>query len=201
MNKFQKGFVALTIVLVIVTLAALGAASWFWYQSTQDAEVTSVNSFEECVAAGYAIGESHPRQCFVPGGQSFTEKAEDPDTQQTEVDEYVEYSSQKGEVVRLKTPRANYVIGSPLVVEGQVKGNWSFEADFPVELADESKEQIVKQHATLQGDWMTEEYVHFKATLIFKQPGDLSKGFLILRKSNPSGLAENDDFVEIPVSF
>jgi hypothetical protein len=33
-----------------------------------------IGSFEECVAAGYPVMESYPRQCRVPGGQSFTEQ-------------------------------------------------------------------------------------------------------------------------------
>jgi len=33
-----------------------------------------IGSFEECVAAGYPVMESYPRQCRVPGGPTFTEK-------------------------------------------------------------------------------------------------------------------------------
>jgi len=32
-----------------------------------------IGNFEECVAAGYPVMESYPRQCRVPGGPSFTE--------------------------------------------------------------------------------------------------------------------------------
>jgi hypothetical protein len=32
-----------------------------------------VDSFEECVAAGYPVMESYPRQCRVPGGPTYTE--------------------------------------------------------------------------------------------------------------------------------
>lgn len=31
-----------------------------------------INSFEECVAAGYPVMESYPPQCAVPGGETFT---------------------------------------------------------------------------------------------------------------------------------
>lgn len=34
----------------------------------------SITSFEECVAAGYPVMESYPRQCAVPGGETFTEE-------------------------------------------------------------------------------------------------------------------------------
>lgn len=33
-----------------------------------------VNSFEECVNAGYPVQESFPRKCSVPKGPSFTEE-------------------------------------------------------------------------------------------------------------------------------
>ena len=32
-----------------------------------------INSFEECVNAGYPVMESYPRQCATPDGRSFTE--------------------------------------------------------------------------------------------------------------------------------
>jgi hypothetical protein len=32
-----------------------------------------IRSFAECVAAGYPVMESYPRQCSVPGGPGFTE--------------------------------------------------------------------------------------------------------------------------------
>jgi hypothetical protein len=36
--------------------------------------VPQIRSFDECVAAGYPVMESYPRQCRVPGGPSFTEE-------------------------------------------------------------------------------------------------------------------------------
>jgi hypothetical protein len=37
-----------------------------------------VSSFEECVAAGYPVMESYPRQCQTPDGQNFVEEINDP---------------------------------------------------------------------------------------------------------------------------
>jgi len=203
MNNKKQGSSALTLVLVIITLVSLGTAGWFWYgaetKNSNNPNVSeSISSFDDCVAAGFPVAESFPRQCFVPNGAGFTEEIKQTET---EAAEYVEYTSQKGEIVKIKTPRSGYVIGSPLIIEGQVKGSWSFEASFPLELLDANKKLIVEDHATLQGDWMSEEYVSFKATLNFKNPAGLTNGFLVLRKDNPSGLAENEDFLEIPVGF
>jgi hypothetical protein len=33
-----------------------------------------IRNFEECVAAGYPVMESYPRQCSVPGGSTFVEQ-------------------------------------------------------------------------------------------------------------------------------
>lgn len=59
--------------------------------------------------------------------------------------------------------------------------------------------------AQAKSDWMTTDFVPFEATLEFVKPefiGDFSKrGFLILKKDNPSGLPEHDDALEITVWF
>ena len=39
-----------------------------------------VTSFAECVAAGYPVMESYPRQCRVPGGPTFVEQLPPPIT-------------------------------------------------------------------------------------------------------------------------
>jgi hypothetical protein len=36
--------------------------------------VMAIRNFEECVAAGYPVMESYPRQCRVPGGPTFIEE-------------------------------------------------------------------------------------------------------------------------------
>ena len=60
---------------------------------------------------------------------------------------------------------------------------------------------IAEGHAEAQSDWMTEEFVPFKAVLTFNAPAYKNYGTLILRKDNPSGLPEHDDALEIPVLF
>jgi hypothetical protein len=34
----------------------------------------NINTFEECINAGYPIMESYPRRCSVPGGPTFAEE-------------------------------------------------------------------------------------------------------------------------------
>lgn len=108
---------------------------------------------------------------------------------------------EKKDLIRLDTPRPNDVIKSPLVIAGEARGNWFFEASFPVILTDANGVTIAQGIATAQGEWMTTEFVPFTATLIFKNPQYKNNGSLILKKDNPSGLPENEDNLDIPVLF
>lgn len=103
-------------------------------------------------------------------------------------------------LVRLTTPRPNDEITSPLVVTGEARGNWYFEASFPVRLLDGNGKELVVVPAQAQGDWMTTEFVPFRAELTFTPP-DTKEGTLILEKDNPSGLPEHADEVRIPIRF
>lgn len=102
--------------------------------------------------------------------------------------------------VRLATPRPNSEITSPLIVTGEARGNWYFEASFPVRLLDGNGKEITVIPAQAQGDWMTTEFVPFRAELTFTPP-DTKEGTLILEKDNPSGLPEYADEVRIPIRF
>jgi len=55
-------------VILVISLWIVGAA----YRQRQF--VAGIESFEECVAAGYPVAESYPRQCHVPDGHGFTEQ-------------------------------------------------------------------------------------------------------------------------------
>lgn len=110
------------------------------------------------------------------------------------------------ERVRLTSPLPGAVVTSPLTITGEAAG-WYFEGSFPVSLVNWDGLIIAEGVATAQGDWMTSEFVPFVATVTFTSPyasGDpdfMKRGTLILQKDNPSGLPENDEAKEIPVSF
>ena len=109
------------------------------------------------------------------------------------------------DLVILETPLPEAQVVSPLVIKGKARGNWFFEASFPIILADWDERIIAEGIAQAKSDWMTADLVPFEATLEFQKPefiGDFSKrGFLILKKDNPSGLPEHDDALEITVWF
>ena len=102
--------------------------------------------------------------------------------------------------IRVTSPTANAIITSPLVVTGEARGTWYFEASFPVQLLDANRNEIAIIPAQAQEDWMTENFVPFAVTLDFILPAT-DTGFLVLKKDNPSGLPEHDAHIEIPVRF
>jgi hypothetical protein len=146
----------------------------------------ALNSFDECIGAGYPILESYPRQCKTPNGKTFVED--------------IGNELEKINLIQITKPRPNETIQSPLEIKGEARGYWFFEADFPVKLLDENGELIASGIAQAQGDWMTEDFVPFESILEFEVP-ETDKGVLILEKDNPSGLPENADELRIPVRF
>ncbi|MEK7067027.1 MAG: GerMN domain-containing protein [Patescibacteria group bacterium] len=106
----------------------------------------------------------------------------------------------KEDLIEVDSPLPNQEIESPLLVTGQARGYWFFEASFPVKLLDGNGKEIAVKPAEAQEEWMTEEFVPFKSTLEFKIPGT-DFGTLVLEKDNPSGLPEKADELRVPVRF
>ncbi|MCC6405255.1 MAG: hypothetical protein IT405_02610 [Candidatus Yanofskybacteria bacterium] len=92
-------------------------------------------------------------------------------------------------------------VSSPLRVSGKARGSWFFEGSFPVILTDWDGLIIATVPAQAMGEWMTTEWVPFEATVVFEKPAYSSRGALILKKDNPSGLPQFDDAREITVFF
>lgn len=65
-----------SIVLVLIGLVmglVIGGAVGYFAATSGQPKNQGINSYEECVAAGYPIMESYPARCSVPGGKSFTQ--------------------------------------------------------------------------------------------------------------------------------
>ncbi len=145
-----------------------------------------INNFEACIDAGYAVRESYPRQCSAPDGKIFAED--------------IGNEFRKWDVIKIANPRPNQEIKSPLTIKGEAKGPWFFEAQFPIKLLDGNKKIIATAVVHAQEDWMTDEFVTFETVLDFEKPST-KKRTLVLEKSNPSGLNQNADQLEVPVVF
>lgn len=166
----------------IVIIAALVLIGGLF--QTQD--YTEVSSFEECVEAGNPVMESYPRQCRSAGGVLFVEDVD------IKVDTH--------DLIRIDQPRPSSVVSSPLSIAGEARGNWFFEASFPIALLDANGSIVAEYFAEAQDEWMTTEFVPFISTVTFSRPTTL-QGELVLKKSNPSGLPEYDDEIRIPIAF
>lgn len=113
---------------------------------------------------------------------------------------YVVVSRNADDFIIIEQPKSGDTISSPLVIKGEARGNWYFEASFPIKLIDANGKQLAVTTAQAKGDWMTTEFVPFEANLTFTTPTTES-GTLILEKDNPSGLPQNADERRIPVKF
>lgn len=171
----------LPIAFVVLIIAGLGV----WWQFGQK-QIAVVNNFEECTKAGNPVMESYPRQCRH-GDKTFTEN--------------IGNELEKADFIRIDSPRPNQVVQSPLTITGQARGQWFFEASFPVFLTDWDGKIMAQGIATAKSEWMTADFVPFEATLTFTVDKEIysNRGTLILRKDNPSGLPEHDDALEIPL--
>lgn len=63
---------SIAIIIAVLVFVLIGSAA---YVLTTKFMKSDINSFEECVAAGYPILETYPRQCSV-NGRIFTEKTD-----------------------------------------------------------------------------------------------------------------------------
>lgn len=75
----QKGFthIAITVVSFIVATVIFVGAWWLFFGGADDVTINTnttavIDSFEDCIAAGYPAMESYPRQCST-GSETFTE--------------------------------------------------------------------------------------------------------------------------------
>ncbi len=109
-------------------------------------------------------------------------------------------AEKKIETICVNKLKENTLIKSPLEISGRARGNWFFEASFPIQLLDRSGAVLAQTVGQAQGDWMTADLVPFTAELKFEAPlGDT--GTLIFKRDNPSGLPQNDASLTLPIKF
>lgn len=170
--------------IVVVVIAVSGLI--VLYNSKTVEKNIIVTNFEECAKAGNPVMESYPRQCRHDK-ITYTE--------------FIGNILDKSELIKLFSPRPNEIIKSPLVIRGEARGTWFFEASFPIFVTNWDGLIIGQGIAEAKSDWMTEDFVPFEATITFTNPTYGERGTLILKKDNPSGIPEKDDALEIPIKY
>ena len=166
------------IFLIIIAVVAFGIVAILKFSS---------EDFWTCVN-GQWVKHGNPSSSMPTFGCGDNNTSTSTDGQETESD-----------IIVVK-PKANEEISSPLEITGQARGTWYFEASFPVRLEDANGMILARSIAQAQSDWMTENFVPFKATLEFTATSS-SNGQLILAKDNPSDLPANAKEIKIPVKI
>ncbi|XKT74829.1 MAG: Gmad2 immunoglobulin-like domain-containing protein [Patescibacteria group bacterium UBA2163] len=182
-------------IFIVVALIA-AAVAWLGFSRDTEPTPTTAESFEECVAQGNPVMESYPRQCRDQAGALFVEDV----TRDWEA----AYTNASEDLIVVNSPEVGDSVSSPLTISGEARGYWFFEATFPIVIVDWDGRIIAEHYAEAEGDWMTEEFVPFTATLEFDTPTAgalINRGAIILQRSNASGLPENDAALEIPIVF
>lgn len=107
---------------------------------------------------------------------------------------------EQNEEIVITSPKANDIITSPVSISGKARGNWMFEASFPVRVIDANGNELGVAPLQAKEDWMTIDFVNFAGQITFSSP-TTATGFLVFNNDNPSGLPENSKEFKLPIKF
>jgi hypothetical protein len=93
-----------TIIIAVVILSVMLSVAYALTQRGDIQKLSSqVNSFEECVAAGYPVMEKYPQECVTPDGAAFERRLSK--------DESVGGFDGSGNPYPIDSPDGNYPVG------------------------------------------------------------------------------------------
>jgi hypothetical protein len=178
-------------IAVVFLIALVGSILTLTFKEAEAPTDVACTMDAKVCPDGTAVGRVGPQCEFAPCPEPVIS-----DDVQAQIDA-------KKDLIVLDSPLRDSVIASPVTIAGSARGYWYFEASFPVVIVNWDGLIIGEGIAEAQSDWMTEEFVPFRATITFDLPEDTPyrRGAIILQKDNPSGLPENDNALEIPVLF
>ncbi len=107
------------------------------------------------------------------------------------------YINASKDLILVDSPKPGESVGQTFSISGSARGYWFFEASFPIELQDGNGNVLGIFVAQAEGDWMTEEFVPFKAQITLATPY-VGQAIIVLKKDNPSGEPQNDASVSFP---
>lgn len=174
------------VVVLVLLIAVVVLGAYVLLKKREEKPATRINSFVECAEAGYPVEETYPARCRLPDGRVFTQDISD--------------NNDKSDLIRVFSPEPQASISSAekVKVSGEARGQWYFEASFPIEVKDNSGQVIGSGIAQAQGGWMTIDFVPFMAEIIIKD-NYVGPAEIILHRDNPSGLPENNDELVVPI--
>lgn len=110
----------------------------------------------------------------------------------------ITYVNTNNDIIVPELPFPGAVTGKEFSVIGKARGNWYFEASFPLEVIDQNGNTLVKSYATAQGEWMTNEFVPFKGEIKILD-SYIGPATLVLHKDNASGEPQLDASISFPI--
>jgi hypothetical protein len=183
--------------IVFILIFVLALSGYLWTRSFEKGgapEPIACTMDAKICPDGTTVGRTGPTCEFTPCPEVVTDPVRD------DVGEHIQA---KANLIVMDAPLRNSTITSPLTITGKARGTWFFEASFPISIVNWDGLIIGEGIAQAQSDWMTEDFVPFKATITYTLPKDTPylRGAIILKKDNPSGLPEHDDALEVPIMF
>ncbi len=112
----------------------------------------------------------------------------------------ISYHNASAHDITVELPFPGAVVGKEFNVVGEARGRWYFEASFPVDLRKPNGEVLVQHYAQAQDEWMTEDFVPFKADFVVLDQTYIGPAILTLHRDNPSGLPEHDASISFPIT-
>ena len=176
MKKIWSATIAVVVVIVVMVVSVV----IYKFNLTKDSKYYACSMEAKICPDGTAVGRSGPDCQFTPCPISTT--------------------TPEKVIVQNVNIKAGDMVANPLEVSGEARGNWYFEASFPVKIYDDNGTLLGSIPAEAQSDWMTENFVPFNTLLIFTD-STTESGTLVLEKDNPSGLPQNAGQIKIPVRF
>lgn len=110
----------------------------------------------------------------------------------------ITYVNASQDLIVPELPFPGAVTGKDFSVIGKARGNWYFEASFPIDVLDKDGNILVKSYATAQGEWMTTEFVPFKGEVKIPETY-IGPATLVLHKDNASGEPDKDASISFPI--
>lgn len=110
------------------------------------------------------------------------------------------YQNGSAEMIVIDTPKVEARVTAPITVRGKARGMWYFEARFPIEVQNADGIVIGQGFGIAEGEWMTEDFVPFTATVNLDAQYS-GPAMLIIKKDNPSGEEILDASVAFPITI
>jgi hypothetical protein len=146
------------------------------------------------LVGGWYLGNQNSVQSNAPSENPDEEVSQGESTTQATTT----YSNADENMIIVDTPIPGATVGHIVTVSGKARGNWYFEANFPIEVRSATGTVLVQAPVQAQEEWMTTEFVPFtvQVTLPAEYKGPAT---LVLHNDNASGLPEHDRSVSIPI--